>query len=122
MEKEIQMVMDKLDQIAAKIGTTVEQLWPWLVRQQYVEAFYSLGFLILFSITTFLCYRSITRDLSNPDWVDTDHGQFVFAANAVLGFISISVLAGAFLVFIMKFGGVFNPEYYALQDLIKMIK
>ena len=35
MTKEI---FERIDLLAAKIGTTAETVWPWFVKQQYIEA------------------------------------------------------------------------------------
>ena len=73
--EQIQPVLDYLDKIATKIGSTAEQVWPWLVRQQYVEALYGGVLFLLFTIgLVFSIYGAI-----KIDW-DEGHLEMTLAA------------------------------------------
>jgi len=110
-------VLAKIDALAAKIGITVEQLWPWLVRQQYVEAIYPLAFFTIFSIALFPTYRFLKK----VDWsaYNCSVEQII---GAILGTCVVGGACISALRTIAEFSDIFNPQYWALKDLIGMIK
>jgi len=110
-------VLTKIDTLAQKIGVTIEQLWPWMVKQQYVEAFYVLAIFVIFSITLF----STCRFIKKVKWND-----YEITIEQIIG-VTFGILIGiGFCVsgisLISEFGDIFNPEYWALKDLMRMIK
>ena len=113
--EQIQPVLDYLDKIATKIGSTAEQVWPWLVRQQYVEAFYSAAILLLFTIGITLSIRSSMK----VDWNDGNPKMWI-------ALFALVIFGTGFLIstitFIIEFGDVFNPEYWALMDLLNSVR
>jgi len=109
-------VLAKLDILAQKIGVTIEQLWPWLVRQQYVEAIYPAVLFIMFSIVAIPAYRFLKKVTWQPE----------ITAEQLIGIVVGTVVGLGFVVsgvdFITEFSDIFNPEYWALKDLMGMIK
>jgi hypothetical protein len=120
-EKSMEMVFNYLDGIASRLGTTVEHVWPWLVRQQYINAIYPVFIAIIagcifFAITIY----------TNKHW-DTEYGFNISKRDLEAPFISACVLSGAVFLFYLivsmfSFSHVFNPEYHALMKLISMVK
>jgi len=116
-------LLEKFDALAQKIGVTVEQIWPWLVRQQYVDAIYYPILAIIF-IAAFVVTLSFTIKHWNDKKPDicsiyrSDHGGFWVAAIIVFGVAMIAFTIGG----IAEFPNIFNPEYHALRDLMGMIK
>ena len=109
-------VLAKIDALAAKIGITVEQIWPWMIRQQYVEAIYYsvlaiLGIIVssIILITTIKYWEKI---FANDCEVGCVVGNVLF-----IGFTFVLVIMA-----IVAIPNIFNPEYWALKDLIRMIR
>lgn len=111
-QESIQLVLNYLDKVAAKIGTTAEHLWPILIRQQYAEAFVPLAVLLL-------SIPSIIWLALHTDWEEESASTVVRAVSVgALGLI----IFGAALPFFIEFGDIFNPQYHALRDLLRMAR
>ena len=109
-------VLAKLDILAQKIGVTVEQIWPWLIRQQYVEAIY-------FSVLAALCIiiSGITLGLTIKYWekIESNNCEPPFV---VINVIFVMATAAFICIAVTAIPNIFNPEYHALKDLMRMIK
>lgn len=102
-----------IERLAAKLGTTAEHLWGVLVRQAPISGATDLGVLIAsFAIAALLGVIALRTK-------DEDEGGMSFAvgmaaliagASALAMFMSgASIIAAAF----------FNPEYWALKQILK---
>jgi hypothetical protein len=103
-----------LEQLAAKLGTTVDHLWQVLIAQARVEAIseciiFGVIFLLLIPawIVSFKCYKK------NKD--DFDSGVIFMPVGAVTLFFLI-VLCMSFTGIITGF---YNPEYFALKEILR---
>ena len=111
----IEVVTTALQPLADKLGTTAQYVWGLQVKQAYVDGFVALGGL-MFGI--FLCVLSvvITRGLVKYKSCDLDDA-------VIIGFLFF-VVGLAFIL--IKFSTILNcfvnPEYYALQQMIKLVK
>ncbi len=97
-----------LDALALRFGTTGVYLWEVLVRQQIIEAVMASVFLgivtIAWPIWLFVGWR-----------FDLDIDDFEWGAPAViLAFTSVV----AVLVAYHDIPGLWNPEFYALRDIL----
>jgi hypothetical protein len=115
--------MDKLtellQQLANKLGTTVEHLWMVLTRQGQIEAVKSMiifGVAILFAVLYALLLRNKYAILKEED---NDLLGFVFLFTGLGGIIYLSVTA---CQFVSDIDGLLNPEYWALEHIIKKLK
>lgn len=112
--------------LAQKLGTTTEYLWSVLIQQAYLEAGLSFIQLIVWSICTFFIIKIVYRKTKTPketkeelypkaEW--TEEGAV--AAWLVTGCVTVV----AFLVVGIEFNNLitalFNPEYWALKQIIK---
>lgn len=117
MEKEIiNSVLAKLDALAVKMGMTVKQIWPWLVKQQYVDAFYSLILFLSFSLFGYISYYFIKRVKWSFDFTSAQ------GIGIALGIVSGVGIISSLFYFLGQFPDIFNAEYWALKDLLDMIK
>jgi hypothetical protein len=122
MEKEsIQLVLTYLDKVAEKIGTTGEQIWPWLIKQQYIEAIYPLCITIIIGCCLFFLGKFALKH-----W-HTDKGYSICAEDhepiwCIAFTILTLILLFSFIGFLLEFGDIFNPEYNALKSLFAMAK
>jgi len=116
---QVDKVMAQLDKLAIKLGLTVEQIWPWMVKQQYVGAISSLVSFLMFSIAGYLIYRHLKEVIVEQEIDEMTFGQMAWIA------MSIAIGIGLFIssiYFCCTFSIIFNAEYWALKDLMKMIR
>ena len=132
MEKELQIVLAYLDKIAEKLNIGIDQVWPWFIRQQYIDAMVScISFVIIF------CLFSVSMYLSakywRKDWIRYDK-----EGNIVKGYsIYHSVYEGLYIIFngvlaiflvlaaicfFCEFFDIFNANYWAFIDILDTIK
>ena len=111
-------VQQMLEQLAVKIGTTVEHVWPWMVRAQIVSGWTALVLMALtlaaFSVLLAVGIRAVRRD----DW-EPGPGLALFMVGAVGFSVSLLVSLVSVVPAIQK---VTNPEYCALVELVQMVR
>jgi len=114
--EQLQMIFDKLDQIGSKLGESAETIWPWFIKQQYIDGYYSLVVFILLPIILFFTLRYSIKRITK----DNDDGF------AVMGFVISFFLSMPFIVLLINIGcilsQILNPEYSALKDLLRMVR
>jgi TRAP-type C4-dicarboxylate transport system permease small subunit len=128
-EQQLQVVMDYLDKIAAKLGVGVGQVWPWFVRQQYVEAFWSAFWLLIclgitITLIKFCVNHWDPRDengypMNGVYSIDKEDHEPFWAILCVIIFVFNLI---TFLAFVIKFPDLFNANYAALKDVLSLIK
>lgn len=122
-EQQIEMITNYLDKIGEKIGQGTNTIWPWMVKQQYVHAFVYLSSCIIFGVITSWLYRKWVNQWAD-EWTCDDNPCNVFR-RSVGAFASTLVWIGlivAIIGFFTEFFDIFNPEYWALKDLLKMVQ
>ncbi len=111
----IEVVTTALQPLADKLGTTAQYVWGLQVKQAYVDGLVALSGLALGII---LCVLSVwlVKHLHKKENIEIGNSFLVLSPVFVtgLGFIltNFSTVLNCFV----------NPEYYALQQLIKLIK
>ena len=105
-------LLKRLDLLATKLGVAVEHLWAVLVRQGTVEgaigAFAAIlgGVICLVSVKNFrVAYQEYEEDVWVVGW-------------AFLAFVSFI----GFAVGVVRAKYLFNPEYFALQEVLRLLK
>ncbi|MEO6901574.1 MAG: hypothetical protein ABI241_00640 [Bacteroidia bacterium] len=101
-----------LEKLANKLGTTTEYLWKILLKQAFNDAVISTIYLIVICVIFYIMYlkRSYLMDEDN------------------IGVSTICVIAILFMLIFACFcfesaiSGFFNPEYWALNEIINSIK
>ena len=119
----IQTFGNKIDsyiQIAAEKGNqTVEHFWPIIVRQQSIEAWVLIMGISLMILVCFVLLKRGIRDFINKETNDV-------SMSGVLGIFSGFCLVCCISALVFNFSDIvaklLNPEYTALQEVIKMIK
>jgi len=110
-----------LEQLAAKLGVGIEVLWTALLRQAPIAAASDLLQYAVLGVAWYGFWRWFRilkeRPQDNDDW-----GANNFLAQVVLfsfAAITLVVLTGVMLSFVHHtLAGFFNPEYWALQQLL----
>lgn len=121
----IEKVLERIDTLALKLGTTAEHLWEILVKQAYVT-FFSYG--IRYTLTIiFLCcmvkvFPYLVKEFEKEDF-DAESGKgivliIVCIACSIITIISLILTTANLTYFISLY---FNPEYFAFQKIADFI-
>lgn len=108
-------LLDGMSQLAHGIGVASEHLYTILVKQQVtVGIAYLVGALLGFIIMT-IGLRIMCKHASNIGWENVDE--------LWVGIILLPIVVCAFCIPMMIFGfmHVFNPEYYAIKEIMNTI-
>lgn len=107
----MQLILEKLSELAQAAGGLGEEAWPFLVRQAVVEGWCSLAIVVF---TAIICILS--ADLGALDDWDS-FGLCIIAILSALGLL----IGGAFF-FCEGLPRILNPEYYAIKDLLSLVR
>lgn len=123
-EKQIDMITNYLDKIGEKIGVGANTIWPWLVKQQYVHAIMSTIWLCLFwGIGLWICKmwsdKWVVHYKENKD-IPALHALHVMRVIFTIIFSIGMMFSVSF--FMHEFFDIFNPQYWALKDLLNMVR
>lgn len=104
-------------ELAVKLGTTAEHLWGVLIRQAPIHAASTmLGFAVAIGLLAFVGVRIRRAVLSD----DCDEAA-IFG-----GLVCAALTAGVFAALCMSINdmasGFFNPEYWALKEVLRNLK
>ena len=104
-----------LQPLAEKLGTTAQYVWGLQVKQAYVDGSIALvGLLfgmVIVGLTIFLNWKH-----KDDEYYDLDLWSVISIIPIIIGVVCIGItISTVFTAFI-------NPEYYALQQLIKLVK
>jgi len=122
-----------IQELVAFVQKAAPVMWEAAYRQVYVNALYSLGWALIWSIVGVVSYKVAKHSLrvvatrrsenENKDWSyskeepwDTDTFLGVYLGYAAALFSLICVIVNAFTIV----GYFINPSYYAIQNLIKL--
>ncbi len=109
-------VLEALQTLAVKLGTTAEYLWGVLLKQAPIDGTIEL---IMYSILVWFNVRMarmvFRKTLSDkPEWKDSS-SEIAFVLLAALVFFSVIIVWCDAAMIIASF---FNPEYWALKQLL----
>lgn len=116
-----------LESLAKKLGTTTEYLWNVLLKQAPVSATIDLLFFIVTVILSFVLYRFhlyFSKEREMPEWhrkqsIYEDRGEIVAIPMIVISIVCLILLLISFCSLENVINGFFNPEYWALNKLLK---
>ena len=110
-----QNISEILDALAARFGTTGVHLWEVLVRQQYVEAIWGLGFIAMTIVLIWLWVHWIRKCMKDKEYYMEEEEVFLYS---VLGVVLFILAIVSIVELFTTTPGFFNPEFYALQELL----
>ena len=104
----VQPIMDRVDALAAQLGTTTEYLWPTYVARE--QLFGYMGFTALV-ILTFVCAAGII--LSARQWKKTNNAEWI------PGLVVPAIIwtGAAIIIFCTSTPRILTPEPYALVKI-----
>lgn len=108
---------DLINQLADKLGTTAEHLWGVLVKQAPISSAVELALLLAGILGAVVLGMVAYKKSKKEDSSDHDDLVCVYCAvaSAILGLIVLVVLLCESENIV---AGFFNPEYWALHQLI----
>ena len=102
-----------LEKIAKQIGTTADKVFPWYVKQQILTGYL---FLIIDGIALLLGGCLMFSFYGKADWNNGNRYVIFTIVGAVILFSAlVGVAAGASKAITQ----IYNPEFHALQTLVK---
>lgn len=114
-----------LEKLAEKLGTTTEYLWGVLIKQAPISAASDLLYFILVVFGGIVLYKVHRKLAKEEDDGDSIYYDLEEAAIVPMVFASI-VWAILFIVCFFSIDniitGFFNPEYWALDEVMSLIK
>jgi hypothetical protein len=120
MSKLVEKLGPAIATVSHKLGVGAEHLWTVLVKQTYNLAIGN-GVIILFALigltAAFYGAGVWQKKIEKDDW-STEGWGGVIAIKAISGVIAIIVIATNSLNLVQR---LINPEYYALQAILKYI-
>lgn len=117
-----------IEQLAQKLGTTTEYLWSVLLKQAPIQASVTLFQFLLIGLFGYVIYRahkslSVKKDYDG--YSETGYSHYGERAGipmtiALVIFCVLSICA--FFCIEDVFNGFFNPEYWALEKVLRSVK
>ena len=109
-----------IEKLAQKLGVTAEYLWSALLRQAVISGIFDLVFFGLEIVCIFLLikwWKRTNKKVEKGDWEETAYVPLVTATVivGVMFLISLACLSLTFAAF-------YNPEYWALHEILSAIK
>lgn len=112
--------------LANKLGTTTEYLWGVLLRQASIDATVTLIQVIIIALMGFFLYRlhlKFIRPIPDDEYNDNLYEKYdgSIPVALLIAFIWIVFATAAFFSFGNIVYGYFNPEYWALEQILNTI-
>ena len=116
--------------LAAKAGVATDHFYPLFVRQQSIEGITTLISLTILLVIVVLLFRMALKNVDNKYngySNNNDAGEAMKFAKTLIGFILGAVLTLLLIITIgtdgmTAIGKLLNPEYYAVNSLVQMVK
>ncbi len=113
---------DSLTILAEQLGTTVEYLWPIVIRQQYIQPWYGVLTAVVFGVAAFVFYRGYKYYMNKykengwGDVYDLYYMLCIAGCGVAISVAFVSIIHASFNLL-----DLINPDYAALEDVMKMI-
>ena len=112
-----------LTKLAEKLGTTTEYLWAVLIKQATIEAYYSMMSIGLFILMLIPFYKYVRWFSKNYQEIyNNDYEILHWVITVVIGLIVIVWAIGSVCDIHTIMTALNNPEYWALQQVLKSIR
>lgn len=105
-----------LEVLATKLGITIEQIYPYFIKQQIIEGYIFFFMVALCSIISIII---IKLNYHKADFDDPNkHAIFTIIGLIALGMTTIVIVCGTSTML----SGILNPEYNAIREMLNFIK
>jgi hypothetical protein len=119
MENE-KLIIDAVTVLANKLGTTGDHLWGVLVRQAPISSIISLSFFTIGLLMAIIGWRTLfnlAKMIDKPN-IDRELLAAAVAIVAIFSFLMSLIILFNIDSVSMWISGLFNPEYWALQQVV----
>lgn len=108
-----------IQQVATKLGQSVDHFYPIIVKQEVVQgyAFLFSAYIPLIVAAIIIVYYTKFKKIDWDESISLGQVLFILSAVAMIGVGTIALVGTAEAI-----NHIVNPEYYALTDILKMIK
>jgi len=111
-----------LEQLAIKLGTTVEYLWGVLIKQAHVNAIVNLTFVgvsgLVIVIGLMFIPKIIKLDNEKRTWDEMSIRNTTWIIYGIVNTILLLILVMCLVPAITQ---LLNPEYWALQEILNKL-
>ena len=114
-----------LETLAQKLGTTSEYLWRALLKQAPIAATTTLiqiTLIMLFGWSLYKIHKRLMKKDANGDTLYYDHEELAVIPMVMGAFIFGIMFICAFCSIDDVINGYFNPEYWALRDILSSVE
>lgn len=125
MEKEsVELMLQHLDKLGEKLGVGVEKIWPWFIRQVYIDSIQAIVFMLISSGLFISCaffaakHWKIRGENNEYSIYHSKHEPLWFAIITLTGLFAFFGVC-AFWISGFDF---LNPELHAFKSIIASIK
>ena len=106
-----------LEQLAAKLGTSVETIWAVLLKQAPISGALNLFLTLCLLVLSIATFRFVNKKTTTAEWCDE---------GAVLGWIGCVIILGIIGILILctfenMVTAFVNPQYWALQKIMSVL-
>lgn len=110
-----------IEQLAQKLGTTVEYLWSILLKQAFVDATTRLIIVIctiILGIILYKTHKSFSKKNSNG-YTSYDNKGYFIEIMVISTVLFVVFILGSINCIPYIINGYFNPEYWALCKILE---
>jgi hypothetical protein len=115
-----------IEQLAQKLGTTAEYLWTALLKQAPISAMIDLVYLVIVTIMgigLYKLHKYCTKETGEyKESIYEDKGELVIPAMVILAIVWVIFFIVCFFSIGNIINGFFNPEYWALKEVLGACK
>lgn len=126
-----QQTSELLEKLADKLGTTSEYLWSVLLKQAPYDAMMQLIYFATTIVAGFVLWRvhkflmkPLRENANDPDaksrYAEFDHLPTTVMMILAVAWVVVIIICIAQLKVVIS--GFFNPEYWALDHILKLFK
>jgi hypothetical protein len=108
--------------LANKAGMAAEHFWPVLVHQQVIEGWFGIMLTAITVIISIITVKIILGNIHESSNEVTNKNVGTILIAAVIGIIMFVASCVNFSQLGDNFTKINNPEYYAIQTVVKMVK
>jgi hypothetical protein len=120
-DKAVQGILERVDALAVKIGTTAQHVWEIYVAQARVEAIRDtvsvVILLIVSALLANLSYHLFCRGIK-----EGNYEEWPFVTGTFAAIVSLAALIGVLVISYYAIGEWINPQYWAFQHLTADLK
>jgi len=119
----LKMVDEYIQAMAKSLGVASEYVFKTLVHQQFIEGVVYSAMMLLLSIGGGITmYKSVKYYFKNKRDMEVDEEDAVALGVVIGAVIYVVILIGTTAVLPQSIMKLFNPQYYAIKEILEVFK